>query len=249
MISAPPGRVNHDLSAAASTGMTVTVDVVTTMHHGGIMQGLRWHAPTDVPTEPPYDMQATTHRCRLALEGTLANPADETQWRSLAKAYSDMSDEWTAWAHSQHWYNAPVRAGLARAKRTDWAFEVCCGTGQATAPLTGVTPSVMATDINASMLTRAPALPEVQYVASDVRALPVQNLSVPLLVGLNAVPFVPELDRVIARDGQLLWCTSFGSGTPLYVEPDRLLRIFGEGWHGEAGRAGHGEWMLLSRVG
>jgi hypothetical protein len=54
---------------------------------------------------------------------------------------------------------------------------------------------------------------------------------------------------VLAPGGQLLWCTSFGAGTPLYVDPDRLCELFGDGWHGEAGRAGHGEWLLLTREG
>ena len=68
-------------------------------------------------------------------------------------------------------------------------------------------------------------------------------------VGLNAVPHVREFERVIAPSGQLLWCTSFAAGTPLYVDPERLRQLFGPGWHGEAGRAGHGDWMLLSRNG
>lgn len=212
------------------------------------MQTLKWHAPTDVPAEPPVDLRAAVHPSRVALEGVLADPDDGAAWRTLAQAYHEMSDEWTAFACGQRWYDAPVRAGLARAQRVDWALEVGCGTGQATASLTGFAPRIVATDVNMSMLAKAPALPEARYFASDVRALPVSTGTVPLLVGLNAVPCVREFDRAIARDGQLLWCTSFGSGTPLYVEPGRLLRLFGRGWQGEAGRAGHGEWTLLSRT-
>jgi ubiquinone/menaquinone biosynthesis C-methylase UbiE len=159
-----------------------------------------------------------------------------------------MSAGWTQWAQSQHWYNSPVRQGLRQARPAPWALEVSCGTGQATAPLTGFASRVYALDINESMLDLAPRLPEVCYLVGDVHSLPIRTGAVPLLVGLNAVPHVREFDRVLSADGQLLWCTSFGPGTPLYVDPDRLLGLFGPGWRGEAGRAGHGDWLLLSRT-
>lgn len=211
------------------------------------MQALHWHPATDVPTDEPFDMQAPKHRSRLALERVMTDPDADSVWDFLAETYDDMADEWTDWARSQHWYNSPVRSGLRYAQPAAWAFEVGCGTGQATAPLTGFTSRVVATDVNVSMVDRAPLLPEVQYLVSDVRALPLRTGCVPLLVGLNAIPHVREFDRVIARHGQLLWCSSFAAGTPLYVDPERLLRLFGSGWRGEAGRAGHGDWMLLSR--
>lgn len=211
------------------------------------MADLHWHAPTDIPDEAPFEMNAPTHRSRLALERILTDVDDESAWDFLAETYDDMAAEWTDWARTQHWYNAPVRAGLSHAKPAAWAYEVGCGTGQATAPLTGFTARVLASDINVSMIDRAPRLPEVDYLVADVRALPLRANSVPLLIGLNAVPHVREFERVIAGSGQLLWCTSFAAGTPLYVEPERLLRMLGPGWHGEAGRSGHGDWMLLSR--
>lgn len=211
------------------------------------MLPLTWHEPTDVPTEAPFQMQAPTHRSRLALERVLTDPDDQAAWANLVEIYHDQAPEWTEWARSQHWYNAPVRAGLRHVTPVPWAFEVGCGTGQATAPLTGFTACVLASDVNQAMIDRAPRLPEVRYLLADVRALPLANGSVPLLLGLNAVPHIGEFERVIAADGQLLWCTSFGAGTPLHVEPERLLALFGPGWHGEGGRAGHGDWLLLRR--
>jgi SAM-dependent methyltransferase len=213
------------------------------------MPHLHWHPPTDVPTEPPFEMNAPTHRSRVALERVLAHPDDDGAWGFLAHTYDEMAAEWPEWATSQHWYNSPVRSGLSHAKPVPWALEVGCGTGQATAPLTGFTRRIVATDVNQSMLALAPRLPEVGYVVCDVRALPVPDRSVPLLVGLNAIPHIREFTRVIAVGGQLLWCTSFSAGTPLYVEPERLLELLGPGWRGEAGRAGHGDWALLSRTG
>jgi SAM-dependent methyltransferase len=210
---------------------------------------LHWHAPEDLPTEESPDLHAATHASRVALKRVLADPDDEDAWDFLAATYAQMAPEWPEWAESQrHWYDSPVRFGLRRARSVPWAFEVGCGTGEATAALTRHTDRVVATDVNEAMITLAPRLPGVEYVANDVRALALHNASVPLLVGLNAVPHIKEFTRVISPDGQLLWCTSFGPGTPLYVEPEHLLQLFGDGWVGEAGRAGHGEWMLLSRT-
>src|SRR5215218_8712646 len=178
----------------------------------GAGMALNWHAAIDIPTEAPFEMNAPTHRSRLALERVLVDPDDQSAWDFLADTYDDMSSEWTEWAQGQHWYNASVRAGLSHARPAAWAFEVGCGTGQATAPLTGFAARVIATDVNLSMVDQAPQLPDVQYLVSDVRALPLRSGSVPLLVGLNAIPHVGEFSRVIAIDGQLLWCTSFAAG-------------------------------------
>lgn len=209
---------------------------------------LHWHPPADIPTAPPPQLNASNHSSRVALERVLADPDDAPAWDFLATSYAEMAAEWRKWADSQQqWYDSPVRVGLPHTKPAPWAFEVGCGTGEATVPLAGHTPLVISSDVNIAMVSRAVRPPNARFLVSDVRSLPLRDGSVPLLVGLNAVPHIKEFNRVIAPDGQLLWCTSFGPDTPLYVEPGRLFRLLGPGWVGEAGRAGHGEWMVLSR--
>lgn len=208
---------------------------------------LHWHEPVDVPTEPPPDLHASTHASRVALEHVLANADEATAWAFLASTYAEMAAEWQEWVLTQPWYDSAVQEGLRHAKPAPWVFEVSCGTGEATPLLAAYSGRVIATDANLAMLRLAPPRAGVEYLRSDVRALPLRDASVPLLVGLNAIPHIKEFTRVIANGGQLLWCTSYGPGTPLYVEPERLLRLFGPDWTGEAGRAGHGDWMLLSR--
>src|SRR5688572_6123349 len=192
------------------------------------MQALTWLPPADIPTQPPPDLAAATHASRQALERLLADPDDESAWDFLAQSYADMAEQWPEWARSQQrWYAAPVRVGLRHASPVPWAFEVGCGTGEATGQVAGHATRTIATDVNEAMIRLAPRLAGVEYLVSDVRALPLADGSVPLLVGLNAVPHIKEFKRVIAGDGQLLWCTSFGTGTPLYVDPRRLLELFG----------------------
>ena len=206
-----------------------------------------WHDPVEVPDAPPPELNASTHRSRAALERVLTDPGDDGAWIDLAATYDEMAPEWTEWVQTQPWYAAPVAAGLSHAKPVPWLVEVGCGTGQATEMLSRVGPPVVATDVNMSMLCAAPALPHVCYLAADVRSLPLRTGSVPMLVSLNGVPDLREFRRVVAPGGQLLWCTSFGSGTPLYVTPDRLADMLGPDWTTEAGFAGHGDWVLAVR--
>jgi SAM-dependent methyltransferase len=216
-----------------------------------------WHSAVDRPDTPPPQLNASTHRSRLALERVLADPDDADAYKALAVAYDEMAPEWTAWAQAQHWYAATVAAGMRHAKPARWLLEVGCGTGQATAVLSALGdggredggPAVIATDVNDSMLLGAPALARTSYMQVDVRHLPFADGSVPLLVGLNGVPHLPEFRRVLTPGGQLLWCTSFADGTPLYVPPDRLADMLGPQWSAEAGRAGHGDWLLATAPG
>jgi SAM-dependent methyltransferase len=206
-----------------------------------------WHSASDQPDSPAPQLNASTHRSRAALERVLVDPHDDAAYEALAAAYDEMAPEWTEWARDQHWYAASVAAGLAHAQPVSWIVEVGCGTGQATGILSGIGAFVVATDVNSSMLLGAPALAHTAYVQADVRHLPFADGSVPLLVGLNGVPHIPEFQRVVAPGGQILWCTSFAEGTPLYVSPDRFADMLGPEWTAEAGYAGHGDWVLALR--
>jgi SAM-dependent methyltransferase len=211
------------------------------------MPVLMWHNAVEPPDDPAPQLGAGVHRSRIALERVLADPDDDGAYRDLMVAYDEMAPEWTDWTRAQRWYAAPVAAGMTHARTVPWLLEVGCGTGQATAVLSAAGVRVVATDVNSSMLAAAPRLAHTSYVLADVRHLPFRTGSVPLLVGLNGVPHMKEFARVLAPGGQILWCTSFADGTPLYVPPDRFADMLGPEWTAEAGRAGHGDWVLASR--
>lgn len=211
------------------------------------MVAVRWHPPVDVPADPPPALGAARHRSRIALERLLLAPADEAAWDDLAMVYDQQAADWDEWAAAQPTYLAPVAAGLARVGPAAWAVEVACGSGQATPLLAAAADRVVATDVSLAMVRDAPPLPRTSYAVADVRRLPFATGSVPLLLALNAVPHAAEFDRVLSPGGRLLWCSSFGPETPLYVSPERFLTMLGPPWRADAGRAGHGEWLLLSR--
>lgn len=203
------------------------------------------------PRTPAPDLSADHHPSRRLLEVVIEQPGATEAWGELAGIYDRQADTWTEWAETIDDYAAPVAEGLRHCPPVPWAVEVCCGTGQATPLLTAFAPVVAALDASPAMLAEGVGgpnpVPRARPVAADVRALPFRDRSVPLLVALNGVPCVREFDRVLASSGRLLWCTSFGAGTPLYVEPRRLADLFGANWTGVTGRAGNGDWTVLHR--
>lgn len=196
---------------------------------------------------PPPDLHADTHPSRRFQERLLANPSDEEAWNGLRTTYAEQAPTWRAWTASQHGYALPVQAGLKHAAPAPWAVEICCGTGEATTHIAAQMPHVLACDLNLPMLAYRANIPGVTWLAADVRALPLGTGTVPLLVALNGVLHPPEISRVIRPGGQLLWCTSFGPGTPLYVNPQRIHQLLGEEWTAMGGEAGHGEWSLFTK--
>ncbi|MDG9704355.1 class I SAM-dependent methyltransferase [Streptomyces sp. DH37] len=198
--------------------------------------------------EPP-DLKADVHPSRRFQERLLDDPGDREAWQGLRSSYDRMAGEWREWTEEQHGYDLAVREGLCRIRPAEWAVEICCGTGEATAAVAAAVPSVVACDLSLEMLRRRVDVPGVRWVAADVRSLPLGTARVPLVVSLNGVFNPSEIARVIRPGGQLLWCTSFRAGTPLYVPPERMHRLLGARWTAAGGHAGHGEWTLFTAPG
>lgn len=196
-------------------------------------------------TGPP-DLGADRHPSRFLQERVLRDPADNDAWRGLRRSYADMSDSWRDWTSEQQDYDLAVRDGLRHTRPAPWAVEICCGTGEATGGISETVPKVFACDLNVPMLKHRAAVPDAIWFAADVQSLPLGTGTVPLVVSLNGVFSPSELVRVIRPGGQLLWCTSFRSGTPLYVPPEHIHGMLGEGWSAEGQHAGHGEWTLFT---
>jgi SAM-dependent methyltransferase len=196
--------------------------------------------------QQPPDLKADVHPSRRFQERLLKDPSDTEAWQGLRTSYAGMADEWREWTDGQPGYARPVAEGLTQARPAPWAVEICCGTGEATPEVAAATGRVVACDLNLAMLAHRVEVPGATWIAADVRSLPFGTGTVPLLVSLNGV-FVPtEIARVVRPGGQVLWCTSFRSGTPLYVPPRRIRELLGPGWTARGDTAGFGEWTLFT---
>ncbi|MFI6941174.1 class I SAM-dependent methyltransferase [Streptomyces sp. NPDC050418] len=200
----------------------------------------------------PPDLKAETHPSRHAqrqvLDGQLGG---EEGWSRLRTIYAEQAPEWRDWTQLQPGYAQSVADGLREVKDAPWAVEVCCGTGEATSEVRARFTKVVACDVNLAMLRgRDTGAPQdgVVWIAADVRSLPFADRSVPLMVALNGVFNPEEIERVIVPGGQVLWCTSFREGTPLYVSPGEMGDRLGSGWTGRTGLSGFGQWTLLTRT-
>ena len=110
------------------------------------------------------------------------------------------------------------------------------GTGRAAFLLARRYPEaeVVGVDIAPAMLAEArrltpPELRErVRFEAADAEQLPYPEASFDLVSLANMIPFCPELGRVTAPGGAVVFSFSGGAGTPIYVPPEVLRRELAE---------------------
>jgi SAM-dependent methyltransferase len=127
------------------------------------------------------------------------------------------------------------------------ALEPGSGTGIATPRLAAHFDQVVSLDLAAEMLRRAPAVtPRVQ---ADAATLPVRSESVDAVVLVNALLFPAEVDRVLARDGVVVWVNTVGDRTPIHLPAGDVAAALPGEWEGVAASAGPGTWCVLRRAG
>jgi ubiquinone/menaquinone biosynthesis C-methylase UbiE len=123
---------------------------------------------------------------------------------------------------------APYEAALARVPDpVERALDVGTGTGAGVRAIRQRFPTadVVGVDVSTAMLEEARRLvPEATFVEGDAAELPFADESFDLVAHSNMIPFPDEVARVLRPGGWTLFAYSSGSGTPIWVEPDRLRR-------------------------
>jgi SAM-dependent methyltransferase len=139
---------------------------------------------------------------------------------------------------------APLEAALDRLPAPpESVLDVGTGTGAA-ARLAGERypeADVVGVDVAGRMVDEAKRLtdsPRVTYKTADAERLPFDDASFDLVTLNNMIPFFGELARVLSPNGHLVVAFTGGSGTPIYVPPERLRR--------ELGRRGFAEFAEVS---
>jgi SAM-dependent methyltransferase len=110
------------------------------------------------------------------------------------------------------------------------------GTGRAAFLLARRNPDaeVVGVDLAPAMLAEARKLtpPElasrVRFEQADAERLPYPDASFDLVSLANMIPFFPELERVTAPGGAVVFSFSGGADTPIYVAPEVLRRELSE---------------------
>jgi ubiquinone/menaquinone biosynthesis C-methylase UbiE len=116
------------------------------------------------------------------------------------------------------------------------ALDLGTGTGRAAFLLARRYPEaeVVGVDLAPAMLAEARKLtpPElasrVRFEQSDAERLPYPDESFDLVSLANMIPFFPELERITAPGGAVVFSFSGGADTPIYVPPEVLRRELSE---------------------
>ena len=126
-----------------------------------------------------------------------------------------------------------------------WCVEVGSGTGNATADLRAAFHDVVSVELSGEML-RLSAFTGRQ-VQADAAALPLRTGSAAVVALINMFLFPPEVARVLADDGVLVWVSTNGDETPIYLPPIDVLNALPGTWDGITSQSGWGTWLTARR--
>ena len=124
--------------------------------------------------------------------------------------------------------------------------ELGCGTGAYSTLLSKYFDSLLCIDISFEMLVRSSSSDGFR-VRGDGSNLPLASGSVHGLFCINTLLFPKEVDRILSSDGYLLWVSTSGNQTPIYLSPADVLAALGSQFAGISSEAGPGTWSVFRR--
>jgi SAM-dependent methyltransferase len=124
-------------------------------------------------------------------------------------------------------------------------LEVGAGTGNATGDLRAAFDVVISIDLAWTMLSLASR--RGRQIQADASVLPARTSSVGVVALVNMFLFPMEVARVLDDDGVLLWVSTNGDATPIYLSPAEVLQALPGTWHGVTSQAGWGTWLAARR--
>ena len=127
-----------------------------------------------------------------------------------------------------------------------WCVEIGSGTGNTTADLRGVFHDVVSVELSREMLRLASGVE--RPMQADAAALPLRTGSAAVVALINMFLFPVEVARVLAEEGVLLWVSTNGDQTPIYLPPTEVLNALPGRWDGVTSQAGWGTWLTARRT-
>ena len=215
--------------------------------------------PRVVP-EPPDrpEMAGPDHPIRKVTRDIASRPGAWTRERAakVGELFDGLAPEWHK--RSSEGRLDPVRDALDRGlsadggSKADASAGVCVELGSGTGTATGFLAelgfdAVIAVDLSMQMLVRAPASVG-QRVQADAAVLPIASGSAQAIVLVNAFLFPSEIERVLAPAGALVWVSSLGDRTPIYLSAEEVEAALPGDWQGVASEAGWGSWCVVRRA-
>ncbi|HET9092393.1 MAG TPA: class I SAM-dependent methyltransferase [Acidimicrobiales bacterium] len=131
------------------------------------------------------------------------------------------------------------------------ALEIGSGTGLQTPPLAERFDYVVSVDLAAAMLALAERRTGVGLVRADASRLPVGPASADVVVCVNAFLFPDEYARVLRPGGRVVFVSTSGDQTPIYLAPEKVVAALAPalgGAHAVTSKCGHGSWTVVARA-
>ncbi|MGQ0830394.1 MAG: class I SAM-dependent methyltransferase [Microthrixaceae bacterium] len=174
---------------------------------------------------------------------------DDEARATVAAFFDGLAPEWHTRTSPQR--DAVVADALARGLPDDLgSADVCVelgsGIGAYTAMLAQHWRRVLAVEVALEMLRLAPAAPGHRVLADGAR-LPMVDGRADAVVLVNCFLFPDEVDRVLGRDGVVVWVNSSGDETPIHLPVGDVVAALPGAWTGVHSTAGNGIWAVLSR--
>ncbi|MHB1987727.1 MAG: class I SAM-dependent methyltransferase [Acidimicrobiales bacterium] len=176
---------------------------------------------------------------------------DPQRKERIAKLFDDLAPEWHSRGGEERL--APTRDALERGSvpHGGTAIEIGSGTGIQTVPLLERFDFVVSLDLAPGMLARAPRRANSVLVQGDAAALPLADRCADAVVCVNAYLFAREYARVLRPTGRIVFVSTSGDNTPIYLAPDDLVAALEPTigpLHATSSRHGWGTWTIVTRL-
>jgi SAM-dependent methyltransferase len=200
-------------------------------------------APRDAVRNEPAD----DHPMRKVTRQVAFDPEGWTPERAakVVELFDGLADEWNS--RDQPGRDDPLVDALDRGEPgRGRCLEVGSATGLATPLLTRAFDAVVAVDLSFPMLAQAP--PELApRVQGDAARLPFPDACFDSIALQNAFLFPREVERLLRPRGTVVWVSSRGPLTPIYLSPEEVAEALPGRWSGVASDAGEGSWCVVRR--
>ena len=163
----------------------------------------------------------------------------------VRELFDSMAIEWASRNGSDR-TEALIEALERLAPIGDTCLEVGCGTGSVLGHLGEKFPRVLGVDLALEMLHNSQCR-GMAMVQADSSNLPIANNSVDVIVVVNSFLFAEEFKRVLVPKGTIVWVSTNGDRTPIYLAPEKVHEVLGEEFFGVNAKCGNGVWSGFSR--
>jgi hypothetical protein len=202
----------------------------------------------EVPQETVSRMQAVTRDLAFDADSWTNERAEE-----IRGFFDGVAPEWHL--RNQVERLRPLEDALARGgiAAGGVCVEVGSGTGFQTPTAVSNFDFVVSVDLSAEMLARSPRLEGAGLVQADAHLLPLRARSADAVVCVNAFLFPAEYLRVLRVGGAVVFVSTRGERTPIYLPPADVVRALelasraseDRGWSAVTSEAASGTWTVV----